>query len=166
MEKVNYEEDLAKPQPIEQGVWNKSYPSALSPLGQDSMLFIPVSHITEHALPKKAKTMDWLLSAMEVDLKKLDVTFSRVPNSLWATLALDTVQFTATQPRTPFLLNTHTHTHTHTNNKKNPAFRESKGISPQKSISLTMLKPLTVWITTNCGKFLKRQEYQSTLLVS
>ena len=22
--------------------------------------------------------------------------------------------------------------------------------------SLTMLKPLTVWITTNCGKFLKR----------
>ena len=24
------------------------------------------------------------------------------------------------------------------------------------SASLTMLKPLTVWITTNCGKFLKR----------
>ena len=27
------------------------------------------------------------------------------------------------------------------------------------SASLTMLKPLTVWITTNCGKFFKRQEY-------
>ena len=26
-----------------------------------------------------------------------------------------------------------------------------------------MLKPLTVWITTNCGKFLKRWEYQTTL---
>ena len=25
-----------------------------------------------------------------------------------------------------------------------------------------MLKPLTVWITTNCGKFLKRWEYQTT----
>ena len=24
---------------------------------------------------------------------------------------------------------------------------------------LTLLKPLTVWITTNCGKFLKRWEY-------
>ena len=24
------------------------------------------------------------------------------------------------------------------------------------SASLTMLKPLTVWITANCGKFLKR----------
>ena len=29
---------------------------------------------------------------------------------------------------------------------------------------LTMPKPLTVWITTNCGKFLKRWEYQTTLL--
>ena len=30
------------------------------------------------------------------------------------------------------------------------------------SASLTMLKPLTVWITTNCGTFLKRWEYQTT----
>ena len=30
------------------------------------------------------------------------------------------------------------------------------------SASLTMLKPLTVWITTNCGKFFKRREYQTT----
>ena len=29
--------------------------------------------------------------------------------------------------------------------------------------SLTMLKPLTVWITTSCGKFLKRWDYQTTL---
>ena len=27
---------------------------------------------------------------------------------------------------------------------------------------LTMPRPLTVWITTNCGKFLKRWEYQTT----
>ena len=31
------------------------------------------------------------------------------------------------------------------------------------SESLTILKPLTVWITTNCRKFLKRWEYQTTL---
>ena len=30
------------------------------------------------------------------------------------------------------------------------------------SASLTMLKHLTVWITINCGKFLKRWEYQIT----
>ena len=29
------------------------------------------------------------------------------------------------------------------------------------SASLSMLKPM--WITTNCGKFLKRWEYQATL---
>ena len=34
------------------------------------------------------------------------------------------------------------------------------------SASLTMLKPLTVWITTNCGKFFKRCRYQTTLLPS
>ena len=31
---------------------------------------------------------------------------------------------------------------------------------------MAMLKPLSVWITTNCGKFLKRQEYQTTIPVS
>ena len=30
------------------------------------------------------------------------------------------------------------------------------------SVSLTTLKPLTVWITANCGKFFKRWEYQIT----
>ena len=35
--------------------------------------------------------------------------------------------------------------------------------SRKTSALLTMPKPLTVWITTNCGKFLKRWEYQTTL---
>ena len=30
------------------------------------------------------------------------------------------------------------------------------------SALLTMPKPLTVWITRNCGKFFKRWEYQTT----
>ena len=30
------------------------------------------------------------------------------------------------------------------------------------SVLLTMPKPLTVWITINCGKFLRRWEYQTT----
>ena len=36
--------------------------------------------------------------------------------------------------------------------------------SRKTSISafLTMTKPLTVWITINCGKFFKRWEYQTT----
>ena len=40
--------------------------------------------------------------------------------------------------------------------------------SRKTSISalLTMSKPLTVWITINCGKFWKRWEYQTTWLAS
>ena len=34
------------------------------------------------------------------------------------------------------------------------------------SALLTMPKPLTVWITTKCGKFWKRWEYQTTWLAS
>ena len=34
------------------------------------------------------------------------------------------------------------------------------------SASLTMLKPLTVWITKNCGKFFKRWKYQTTFPAS
>ena len=30
------------------------------------------------------------------------------------------------------------------------------------SVSFSMPKPLTLWITTNCGKFRKRWEYQTT----
>ena len=34
------------------------------------------------------------------------------------------------------------------------------------TVSFTTLKPLTVWITTNCGKFLNRWEYHTTLPAS
>ena len=36
--------------------------------------------------------------------------------------------------------------------------------SRKKYVSLTTLKPLTVWITTSCEKSLKRWEYQFTSL--
>ena len=38
---------------------------------------------------------------------------------------------------------------------------KKENIPEKTSISavLTMPKPLTVWITTNCGKFFKRWEY-------
>ena len=62
-----------------------------------------------------------------------------------------------------------------------PGFRKSRGTrdqiahicwimkkhaSSRKASTPALLstpKPLTVWITTNCGKFLKRWEYQTTL---
>ena len=46
--------------------------------------------------------------------------------------------------------------------------KKSKRVLEKISTSalLTMPKPLTVWITTNCGKFLKRWEYENTSPVS
>ena len=40
--------------------------------------------------------------------------------------------------------------------------KEESSRKTSTSALLTMPKPLTVWITTNCGKFLKRWEYQTT----
>ena len=34
--------------------------------------------------------------------------------------------------------------------------KQEKSRKTSVSASLTMLKPLTVWMTTNCGKFFKR----------
>ena len=44
--------------------------------------------------------------------------------------------------------------------------RKKNSRKTSTSASLTMLKPLTVWITTYCGKFWKRWEYQTTLPAS
>ena len=39
---------------------------------------------------------------------------------------------------------------------------EESSIKTSISALLTLPKPLTVWITINCGKFFKRWEYQTT----
>ena len=46
------------------------------------------------------------------------------------------------------------------------SWRKQRSSRKTSTSSLTTWKPLTVWITTNCGKFLKRWEYQITLPVS
>ena len=40
--------------------------------------------------------------------------------------------------------------------------KQENSREPSTSALLTMPKPLSVWITTNCGKFWKRWEYQTT----
>ena len=41
-------------------------------------------------------------------------------------------------------------------------FHSSHTLATSISALLTLPNPLTVWITTNCGKFLNRYEYQTT----
>ena len=40
--------------------------------------------------------------------------------------------------------------------------KQKSSRKPSTSLLLITPKPLTVWITTNCGKFFKRWEYQTT----
>ena len=40
--------------------------------------------------------------------------------------------------------------------------KQERSRKPSTSALLTTPRPLTVWITTNCGKFFKRWEYQIT----
>ena len=44
--------------------------------------------------------------------------------------------------------------------------KEERFRKPSTSVLLTTPKPLTVWIPTNCGKFLKKWEHQTTLPIS
>ena len=46
------------------------------------------------------------------------------------------------------------------------SYKKKQDNSKKTSASLAMLKSLTVWITTNCGIFLKRWEYQTALSAS
>ena len=43
---------------------------------------------------------------------------------------------------------------------------KAREFQKKTSALFTMSKPFTVWITTNCGKFLKRWEYQTILPAS
>ena len=47
-----------------------------------------------------------------------------------------------------------------------PLRKEGDSRKTSTSVSLTLLKHLTVWIVTNCRKLLKRWEYQTILPVS
>ena len=44
--------------------------------------------------------------------------------------------------------------------------KKAREFQKSTSASLITAKPLTVWIATNCGKFFKRWEYQTTLPAS
>ena len=47
-----------------------------------------------------------------------------------------------------------------------PQKKQGNSRKTSTSASFTMPKPLTVWITANCGEFFKRSEYQTTWPVS
>ena len=103
------------------------------------------------AVPKKAQTTARLHSSHTLAKKCLKFSKSRF-NSTW-TMNFQMFKLDSEKPAEP-------------ENKLSTSVGSSKKqeSSRKTSISalLTMVKPLTVRITTNCGQFLKRWEYQTT----
>ena len=54
----------------------------------------------------------------------------------------------------------------HSRKSKEIGRKQGNSRKTSTSASLIMLKPLTLWITTNCGKFFKWWEHQTTLPAS
>ena len=105
------------------------------------------------AMPKNAHTTAWLYSSHML-AKQSSKFFKSGFNSTWTKnfqmfkLYLEIAQEPETKLPT---------------SAGSPKKQES---SRKISALLTMPKPWSMWITTNCGKLLKRWEYQTTLPVS
>ena len=122
-----------------------------------SLLFNMLSRLVITFLPRrKCLLISWLQlpSAVILELKKIkSVTVSTISPSIYHEV-MGLVLEKAEEPEI-----------------KLPASAGSwkKEESSRKtfiSALLTMIKPLTVCVTTNCGKFIKRWEYQTTLPAS
>ena len=104
------------------------------------------------AIPKNAQTTALISHASKVMLKILQATLQQYINH-----ELPDIQAGFRKAEEPEI------------KLPTPVGSSKKQESSRKiSISalLTMPKPLTVWITINCGKFSKRWEYQTTWLAS
>ena len=103
------------------------------------------------AMPKNVQTTTWLHS-FHMLAKSCSKSFKLGFNSTWTEtlqmFKLDLKKAEEPEIKLPTSIESY---------KKQENSRKTS-----TSVSLTMWKPLTVWITTNCGKFLKRWEYQST----
>ena len=103
------------------------------------------------AMPKNVQTTAWLHS-FHMLAKSCSKSFKLGFNSTWTEtfrmFKLDLEK--AEEPEIKLLISIGSY-------KKQENSRKTS-----TSVSLTTWKPLTVWITTNCGKFLKRWEYQTT----
>ena len=103
------------------------------------------------AMPKNAQTTAQLHSShtSKVMLKILQVRLQQYVNFQMVKLDLEKAE--KPEIKLPISLGS---------SKKQESFRKISS-----SASLTMLKPLTMWITTNCGKFLKRWDTRPPYLL-
>ena len=115
-------------------------------------VFIPIPKKGNAQECSNYLTIALISHASKVMLKILQVGF----NSMWAMnfqmFKLDLERAEEPEIKLPTSIGS---------SKKHDSFRKTS-----TSALLTTPKPLTMWITTNCGKFWKRWEYQTTWLAS
>ena len=111
------------------------------------------------AMPKNAQTTEQLHSshalishASKVMLKILQARIQQYMNHEFQMFKLDLEKAEEPKIKLPISIGS---------SKKQESSRKAS-----TSALLTMPKPLTVWITINCGKFWKKWEYQTTWPVS
>ena len=110
--------------------------------------------VSFHSIPRKGnakgcseyRTFALISHASKVMLKILQARLQQYMNSLMFKLVLGKAE----EPEIKLLTSTGS-------SKKPESSRKT-----YTSALLTMPKPLTIWITTNCGKFFKRWENQNT----
>ena len=115
-----------------------------------------LEHVSFHSNPKKGnakecsnyRTLALISQASEVMLKILQSRFKQYMNQDFQICKLDLEK--AEEPEIKLSTSSGSL-------KKQESSRKAS-----TSALLTMSKPLTVWITINCGIFLKRSEYQTT----
>ena len=101
-------------------------------------------------MPKNAQTTTLILHASKVMLKILQARLQQYMNFQMYKLDLEKAEEPEIKLPT----------------SAGSSKKQESSSKTSTSVLLTMPKPLTVWITTNCGHFWKRWEYQTTLPAS
>ena len=127
---------------------------------ENSAVATGLEKVSFHSNPKerqcqsilKHRTIALISHASKEMLKILQAKFQQYVNREFQMFKLDLEKAEESEIKLPTSIGSQ---------KKQESFRKTS-----TSASLTTLKLLTVWITTDCGKLLKRWDYQTTLSVS
>ena len=118
---------------------------------ENSAVATGLEKVSFHSSPKERQcycTIALISHASKVMLKILQVRFHSMWTVNFQMFKLDLEKAEEPEVKLPITIRS---------SKKQESSRKTS-----TSDLLTMAKPLTVWITTNCGKFFKRSEYQTT----
>ena len=133
-------------------IWQQSWKTQQWPQDWKVLVFIPIKKKGNAKECSNYCTITLISHASKVMLKILQASFNSMWTENFQMFKLDLKKVEEPEIKLP----------TSTGSLK----KQESSRKTSTSALLTSLKPLTVWITTDCGKFFKRWEYQTTLPAS